>query len=310
MPLPAVVVIGSINMDLVVQLARLPRPGETVQGREFRQFPGGKGANQAVAAARLGAPCSLVGRVGRDAFGEQLVASLRSCGVDTTHVVATDGRSSGIAVIGVEDSGQNAIAVVAGANGIVTPRDVAAVEDLLSQADVLLLQLEIPLETVEAALRTARRRGVLTVLDPAPAPAAMPPPLFQVDVLCPNESEAETLTGTVIRDLAGAEHAAQQLRRRGVRWPVITLGERGALLCAEDGQCTLVPAFPIQARDTTAAGDAFAAAVGVTLAAGRPWPDAVCHGCAAGALAASRLGAQSAMPTLLEVESLVATAHG
>jgi ribokinase len=304
---PHVVVVGSVNMDLVARVERLPRPGETVHGRELIQSPGGKGANQAVAVARLGGRCTLIARVGDDGFGGTLAAGLASWGVNTDHVTVTDGCSSGVALIGVEDGGENAITIVSGANGRLTPDDVGAQEELIAAADVVLVQLEVPLETVEAALRIARAHGVPTVLDPAPAPREPPPEtLFDVEATCPNQAEAEALTGVAVTDPESAKEAAQALRQRGVRHAVITLGAGGALLCDEGGRCELVPAPAVAVVDTTASGDAFAAAFGLGRAEGQSPLEAVRFGCAAGSLAATRLGAQRAMPDRGQVEALQA----
>lgn len=302
---PHVVVVGSINLDLVMRVPHLPRPGQTVIGQDLRESPGGKGANQAVAAARLGARCSLVGGIGDDTFGDKLLDALAASGVETGHVRRFVDCPSGVALIGVEDSGQNAITIIPGANGRLRPEDVAACEPLIRQADVLLLQLEIPLDTVEAAVLLARRHGVITVLDPAPAPGRLPPALYQADVLCPNESEAESLTGIAVDDLASAQEAARALRKLGARHALVTLGARGAMICDEQDACTHVPNFRVTPTDTTAAGDALAAAVGVALAEGRPLCEAIRFGCAAGALATTRPGAQEAMPTRGEVEQLL-----
>lgn len=304
---PRIVVAGSINMDLVVRSARLPRPGETVIGRETEELPGGKGANQAVAAARLGAQVSLIARVGDDAFGAQLKAGLKSEGIDVGFVVVTPRCASGLAVVAVEDSGENAITVIPGANGRLTAQDVEGACELIRDADVLLVQLEVPLETVRAAIRVARQHETLVILDPAPAPspAAIPPDLLSVDVACPNESEATALTGLPVDNLKDAERAALRLRALGTRFAVITLGDEGAVVCGPDGQCQHIPPFDIQAVDTTAAGDAFAAALGVGLARGETMTRAVQHACAAGAMAATRHGAQCAMPRAADVARLI-----
>ena len=304
---PRVVVVGSINMDLVIRLAKLPRPGQTVVARESVEVPGGKGANQAVAAARLGASVSMVGRVGDDGFGERLRAGLASAGVDVRHVIETEQCASGLAVVTVEDSGENAIAVVPGANGRLSAEDVADAEKTIRSADLLLVQLEAPLETVAAAASLARRHQVLTVLDPAPAPASLPDGLFPVDVLCPNESEAAAMTGASLETPGDVERAAIELRRLGARHAVVTLGSRGAMLCSGDGDdtCLTIPASKIEPVDTTAAGDAFAAALGVWLATGHNIAEAVRFACAAGAIAASRPGAQPAMPTRAEIMAML-----
>jgi ribokinase len=299
-------VVGSINMDLVTRVSRLPRPGETLAGRDLRQIPGGKGANQAVAAARLGAQTTLLGRVGNDGFGPQLLSALRAAGVTTDFVQTLDSCSSGVALISVDDSGQNCITIISGANGRLLPADVEQDQDAVAKAQVLLLQLEIPLESVAAALSIARRNQVLTVLDPAPVPPGpLPDALFHVDVISPNQTEAESLTGIPVVDLDTAERAARQLLDRGAKSAVIKLGEQGALWCDRSG-CGHVPAARVAVVDTTAAGDAFTAALGVALAESQTLPVAVRFGCAAGTLATMTLGAQCSMPPRAAVDALVA----
>lgn len=301
-----VVVVGSINMDLVVRNPKLPRPGETVIGRDFAEIPGGKGANQAVAAARLQVRTSMIGRVGADAFGQRLRAGLEAAEVDVQHVGTISNGSSGIALICVEDSGQNCITVVPGANARLTPADVQAAADLIRSANVVLLQLEIPVDTVLATIAVARQAGVLTILDPAPAVQAVPPQLLHVDLVCPNETEAEILTGIPIHNEQDAARAARRLRDLGARQAVVTLGERGALLCDAAGICDMIPACEINPVDTTAAGDAFAAALGVALAEGQTLRQAVQFACAAGAAAASHTGAQPSMPNRREISQILA----
>jgi len=306
----SLVVVGSINMDLVARVARLPAPGETVHGRSFETIPGGKGANQAVTAARLGALVTMVGRVGDDAFASSLLGSLRSYGVHVEGVLPTAACASGIATIGVEDSGENAIVVIAGANGQVTPEDVARAEPILSAADTLLLQLEIPLESVVAAAALARQQRVRVVLNPAPAPSALPPALFEADVMCPNETEAGALTGLSGESMEVAGRQARWLVERGTGLAVITLGARGAVYCERGGEPVHVPAFAVRAVDTTAAGDAFAGALAVALSEGASAADAVRTACAAGALAATQPGAQPGMPSRADVESLIRQTKG
>jgi ribokinase len=305
-PGPLVVVVGSINMDLVTRVPRLPRPGQTVSGRDFQECPGGKGANQAVAAARLGARCHLIGRVGEDPLGRRLVQSLESHGVDTRGVAFTPGCSSGVALIGVEDGGQNAITIVAGANGRLTPADVDRYETLIGSAQAILLQLEVPFETVVRALELGRRHHVPVVLDPAPAPLdGLPDALWTADVLTPNQSEAELLSGSALANRADAERVARALKQRGPGWVVLKLGEEGALVCDESDRCMHIPAPRVVPVDTTAAGDAFSAAMAVAWSGGLDLIEAVRFACAAGALAVTRPGAQSAMPARHEVESLM-----
>jgi ribokinase len=302
---PRIVVVGSINMDLVVRSSHLPRPGETVIGRESLELPGGKGANQAVAAARLAADVFMVGRVGDDGFGERLRAGLEQEGIDISHVAVTPKSASGLAVVAVEDSGENSITVIPGANGRLTPADVTAASDLIREADVLLLQLEVPLETVLLAIELAVEFDTQVILDPAPAPPSFPHKLLAVDVACPNETEAAALTGIRIESLDDAQHAALRLHAMGARHAIITLGNQGAVVCGPDGWLEHVPSFSVAAVDTTAAGDAFAAGLGVSLAQGKPVSAAVRYGCAAGALATTRPGAQPAMPTAADVRKFV-----
>ena len=291
-------------MDLVVHTPRLPRPGETLTGTSFQQIHGGKGANQAVAAARLKADVSLIGRVGDDAFGQSLLTGLRNESIDVSHVKSTSGSSSGLAIIGVEDSGQNCITVIPGANGLVTMADIAAAEVVIAAANVLLLQLEIPLEAVLEAIRIARRHNVLTILDPAPALKQFPAELLQVDVVCPNESEAALITGLPVGNVAEAHLAAQRLCALGACNAIITLGTNGCVMCDETGMLQHVPAFTVFTVDSTAAGDAFAGALGFSLAQRKSLRDSVRFASAAGALASTRHGAQPAMPRFDAVNGL------
>jgi ribokinase len=304
---PRIVVVGSINMDLVVRSEKLPGPGETVIGREVREIPGGKGANQAVAAARLGANVSMIARVGDDAFGEKLRAGLASEGIDVGHVVVTSECASGLAVVAVDDRGENAITVIPGANGRLTSADVRAAEDLIRAADVVLLQLEIPIETVQSAVSLSRQLAKTVILDPAPAPRTVDSRMLSVDVICPNETEATALTGIAIANIDDAMRAAARLREMGPTYAIITLGRDGAVVCGPDGGLERVASFAITPVDTTAAGDAFAAALGFCLARRAPIHDAVRFACAAGAVAASRPGAQPSMPTVGEVSDLLRT---
>jgi ribokinase len=303
---PHVVVVGSINLDLVVRVARLPRPGETLLAQDLQTIPGGKGSNQAVAAARLGARVTMIGRLGDDPFGPRLRSSLEAESVGTEHVQSVENCPSGVAVIGVEESGQNAIMIVAGANGRLTPRDVQACEHVFQDADVLLVQLEVPTATVEAAVVLAQRHGVPVILDPAPAPAGpLSPTLSAVDILSPNQTEAEALTACPVNTPQDAERAAHILLERGARNVVVKLGAWGALVCEPSGEAELVPAAPVDVVDTTAAGDAFTAALAVGLCQGMALREAARFGCAAGSLATTRAGAQPAMPTREEVERFV-----
>lgn len=304
---PRILVVGSLNMDLVAHVAHLPQPGETVLVETFIQSPGGKGANQAVAAARLGAETTMLGCVGNDAFGTRLLAALRENGVATEHVRITSECSSGVALIGVEQSGQNSILVAGGANLCLLPGDVQASEHLFAAADAVLLQLEIPTRTVAAACLLAKRHGVMVLLDPAPAPGApLPEELCAVDLISPNQSEAESLTGIAVTCPADAARAAAVLQGRGARQVVVKLGAQGALCCDNRGAISHVSAPQVQAVDTTAAGDAFGAALAIALVEGRSLAEATEFACAAGALATTRRGAQEAMPTREAVDQLLA----
>ncbi|MCX7818407.1 MAG: ribokinase [Kiritimatiellae bacterium] len=308
---PRLVVVGSANMDLIASVPRLPGPGETVAGAAFAQAPGGKGANQAVAAARLGAEVRFVGCVGADAFGRELLESLRAAGVDSEGVRVSPTAKTGVALIAVERGGQNQIVVAPGANAEVSEGDVAKAEPAIRGASAVLLQLEIPLAAAVVAARLARRHGVRCVLNPAPAPTApLPAELARVDAICPNEFEALALTGVEARSLDDAREQVRRLLAAGAALAVVTLGERGAMAGERDGTVWHVPAFPVEAVDATAAGDAFAAALTVALCRGCSAPEAVRFASAAGALAATRPGAQPSLPTLDEVEKLLHSTGG
>lgn len=300
-----IVVVGSLNMDLVVQAPHIPVPGETVMGHDFGTFPGGKGANQAVAAARLGAEVTLVGRVGADEFGQRLLRRLETEGVDVKHVGVDEQAATGIALITLEASGENSIVVAPGANMRLLPTDVVATWQDLEGVDALVMPLESPLESVIAAAGLARKRGIRVMLNPAPAQPLPATLLEQVDVLVPNESEAAALTGMPVETLAQAEAAAHKLSARGAGAVVLTLGARGALLLGADGVGQHFPAHRIQVVDTTAAGDAFVGALTVALAEGQPLERAVRWGNGAGALATTKLGAQPSLPGRGGMEGLV-----
>ncbi len=293
------VVIGSINMDLVVRAPRLPRLGETILGRDFRTFPGGKGANQAVAASRIGGTVRMVGRVGQDAFGEALLQTMANDGVDISYVSRDPDSASGVALITVEEGGDNAIVVAPGANGKLSPEDIHAAEKAFVGAQVAVLQLECPLDTVHEAIRLARRLGVRVALNPAPAQPLPDDLLQQVDVLIPNQSELLLLSGE-----QEVEAAMRRMLERGVKTLIVTLGEKGCLVAQGTERHPIVP-FPVQAVDTTAAGDAFVGAFAVAWAEGKSLVEAARWGNAAGALAATRAGAQPSLPTRQEVLKLL-----
>ena len=299
-----IVVLGSINMDLVAVAPSLPTPGETVMGSDFATLPGGKGANQAVAAARLGAEVRMVGRVGDDVFGPMLLENLEANGVGVSDVLTTPGMSSGIAVILLDDERENYIVGIYGANMACDEVQVAAASQALEGADALLLQMEIPLDVSLEAARIARRMGVRVIYDPAP-PSKIPLSCYDAfDIIAPNQSEAEVLTGVAVEDVGSAYEAASILRERGARVALVKLGEQGVVYSADQG-VGHVPAFEVDANDTVAAGDGFAGALAVALAEGQPMEDALRFANAAGALVVTRRGAQDAMPDREEVEQFL-----
>jgi ribokinase len=303
---PRIAVVGSLNMDLVIRAAHIPHPGETIIGSDFQTVPGGKGANQAVAAARLGAGVSMVGRLGSDSFADSLLKNLAESGVGTTHIQQDAETPSGVALIVVDDQGENSIVVASGANMRFSKESVQAAADIIAGADVLVLQLEVPLDAVMQAARIADAHDVTVVLNPAPA-RELPAELFTlVDVLIPNETEAAILSGKQVEKYSDLTLAAAELQDRGAESVVITLGKRGALLKSSDQEPQMVAAFEVKPVDTTAAGDAFVAGLAVHLAAGHPLSEAVRWGNAAGALAAMRFGAQTSLPTKVEVTRLIA----
>lgn len=299
--MPDILVVGSLNTDLVVRTPRFPRPGETISGEDLQIIPGGKGANQAVAAARLGASVAMLGRVGQDNFGDFLLENLRANHVDTSLVRRAD-AATGTATIIVDENGQNSIVLSAGANGKVRPEDAAAA--LFQDFKLLLLQLEIPLETVISAARRARENGLQVVLNPAPA-RSLPDELISLtDYVVPNESELSLLTGQDVNNTASAESAARGLLERGPGAIIVTLGSRGALLVTNEA-ATHVKPFRVDVVDTTAAGDAFIGGFASALLQDRPLKEAVRYGSASGALATTKFGAQPSLPSSDEVEELI-----
>lgn len=297
---------GSLNMDLVCQTPRLPRPGETLLGQQFTTVPGGKGANQAVAVARLGVPTTMIGRVGNDGFGHSLINSLNAAGVAAEAVVLDTQAPTGVALIVVDNGGQNQIVVVPGANGLVGDREVQSLRDRLRTGDGLLLQLEVPLVAVQQATQVAQEKGATVILDPAPAPAALPDNLMvRVDWLTPNQTEASQLVGFAVTDVASAWAAAQILRQRGPRCVIIKLGEQGAVV-ATPTHGFHQPALAVHAVDTVAAGDAFNGGLAAGLIDGLSPEPAVQWATTVAAYAVTQRGAQRSMPTRSQVDALLA----
>jgi ribokinase len=290
-----IIVFGSINIDLVAKTSRLPQPGETIIGSNFCTAGGGKGANQAVAAARLGASTHIIGRVGNDKFAEELLTNLQSFGLNTDNVSIDKNTHSGVAVIAVEDSGQNNIIVIPGANNNFDDEDLERLKKLLPGATALLLQLEIPLPIVQKAAVLAREAGVLVILDPAPARSDMRIEIYPlIDIMTPNEVEASQLVGFPVNNPETAILAGKQLQERGVRNVIVKLGDRGVVAVTAD-ETFFVPAFAVEAIDTVAAGDAFNGGLAAALDGGLSLSEAVVWGAAAGALCATKMGAQVAM---------------
>lgn len=299
-----IIVIGSLNMDLVTQTGRLPLPGETIHGMQFKMVPGGKGANQAAAAALLGGRVYMAGKVGSDSFGEQLIHNLNDKGVNTDHVLPVSGTSTGIASILVDEHGENSIVVVAGTNYLMTKADIDAVKPVIATCGFMMLQFEIPLDVVAYAVETARQLGVQTVLNPAPAYQEGSTFIHLVDYLILNETETELFSGMKVTGIETAERAARTLLERGVKTVLVTMGGDGVLMVT--GNTVLhVPAWLVKVVDTTAAGDAFTAGFTVALADGKPVEEAVKYANAVGAITVTRFGAQTSLPTSEEVARFV-----
>ena len=296
----SIVVIGSSNTDMVIKADHLPLPGETVLGGTFLLNPGGNGANQAVAAARLDGRVCFITKTGNDAFGKENIALFQQEGIDTGYAMVDELLPSGVALITVDKKGENCIVVASGANASLLPADLLPAREKIVSASVLVLQLEIPLEAVEHAAALAAGAGVRVILNPAPA-RALPDSLLQhISILTPNETEAELLTGIAIHDISSAEQAAKLLQQKGVATVLVTLGDKGALLVTAD-TVTHIPSFKVQAVDTTAAGDVFNGALAVAVAQNVPLPDAVLFATKAAAISVTRMGAQSSAPYLKEV---------
>jgi len=301
---PKIVVVGSSNMDLVVKSPRIPAKGETILGGDFIMTPGGKGANQAVAAAKLGAEVYFVAKLGDDIFGRQSLSNFQKVGIRTEYVEQTKEAPSGVALITVDDAGDNVIVVAPGANLKLSPHDVEKAQSAIASSGAVAAQLEVPLETVECAARLAKEAAVPFILDPAPARKLSAELLQMVDVLKPNETEAEILTGIKVTDKKSALAAAKDLLKRGVKAVILTMGAKGYLLATKRAM-EFVPSVKVDAVDATAAGDAFTGSLGVGLAQGKTLKDAALFANHVAALSVTKMGAQSSMPDAEQVENFI-----
>lgn len=298
-----ILVVGSSNTDMVIQTDHLPVAGETILGGTFFMNPGGKGANQAVAIARLGGKITFICKTGRDVFGHQSHQLFEDEGIDTSYILSDSKYPSGIAMITVDNKAENCITVAPGANMNLTPHDLAKAKNAIDEADIILLQLEIPMETVEYVAKVAKEQDKRVILNPAPAPAQ---PLSEellnsLYLITPNETEAELISGQKVTDIETAIKAADLIKAKGVKNVIITMGSKGAFV-STDTVCELVPSYKVKAVDTTAAGDIFNGALVVALSEGRDWIEATRFACKTSAIAVTRVGAQSSAPYRNEVD--------
>ncbi len=301
---PNICVVGSSNLDLIAKVPRLPRMGETLLGRYFHMSCGGKGANQAVIAAKLGARVTMITRLGRDYPGEIILKNYREMGVDTRYIFFDEESSSGVAPILVDDQGRNLLVYIPGANSKLSPEDARRAKDAIQAAEVLVCQLEVPLETTMEALRIASEGGVLTILNPAPARSLPEELLGLSDIIVPNETEAEIITGLPVETPEQIEAAAYRLREMGAGQTIITLGEKGVLLLDETG-LALVPAEAAEAVDTTGAGDAFIGSLAYFLARGKKMDEAVKKANSIAAVSVAKVGTQVSFPHRREIAYLL-----
>jgi ribokinase len=301
-----IVVVGSSNTDMILKVPRIPKPGETILGGRFTTAAGGKGANQAVAAARAGGKITFIARVGDDMFGQQARGGFESDNINVEFLKTDSKEPSGVALIYVDKKGENSIAVASGANAALSLKDIDDAEEKIKAADILLMQLETPLKTVTRAAHIAKQAGVKVILNPAPAHQLDDSLLSMLSVITPNESEAELLTGIIVNDSSEAEKAATRLLDRGLEIVIITLGSKGAFLKTKD-HSELVPGFKVEAIDATAAGDVFNGALAVAIAEDKPIRDAVLFANAAAALSVTKLGAQPSAPFKEDIDDLLKT---
>ncbi|WP_025820186.1 ribokinase [Shewanella marina] len=299
------IVLGSVNADHVVQVPQFARPGETISAAGYQVIPGGKGANQAVAAARLGADIGFIACVGDDDFGQRMINEYQTLGMNTEAIMIADNMATGVAMIQVTDAGENSICIAAAANNMLTVEKLAAHHHLIAAADMLLMQLETPLATITKAAEIAKQHKTKVILNPAPATALPEALLANVDLITPNETEAELLTGIKVTDLTSAAQAANVLHAKGISQVMITLGSEGVWL-SEQGQGQQIQGFKVDAIDTTAAGDTFNGALLTGLQNDLALTDAIRFAHAAAAISVTRFGAQTSIPTLAEVEQFLA----
>jgi ribokinase len=299
-----IVVVGSSNTDMILQMAHIPRPGETIIGGKFSMAAGGKGANQAVGAARAGGKVTFIARVGSDMFGEQAVKGFARDGINVDHVIRDAEAPSGVALIFVADDGENSIGVASGANARLSPVDIRAAEKVIASAGILVMQLETPLETVQAAAEIAAANNVPVILDPAPAQPLSDDILKHVSIMKPNESEAEILTGQKVTNADDAGKAAQALMKHGVKTVLLTMGASGTMVATSEGT-EVIPSYKVKAVDSTAAGDVFTGSLAVALSEGKELKEAVRFANAAAAISVTRLGAQPSAPTRKEIEEFI-----
>ena len=299
-----IVVVGSSNTDMIIKTKKIPKPGETVIGGKFFKAAGGKGANQAVAAARAGGHVTLIASVGKDVFGEEAIKGFRNDGINVEYIKRNDELASGIALIFIDGNGENSIAVASGANLNLEEADLVIAQDKITNADVLLMQLEIPIETVEAAAKIACSAGVKVILNPAPAQPLRDELLKCISILTPNESEAELLTGVEVKNENDAKKAAKFLLAKGVELVIITLGASGALVATNE-ESKLICGFKVNAVDTTAAGDVFNGALSVAFSESKCLDDAIKFAHAAAAISVTKIGAQPSAPRLTEINKFL-----
>lgn len=299
-----IVVIGSSNTDMIIRMQRIPAPGETVIGGTFSTAPGGKGANQAVAAARAGGDVTFIARIGNDMFGQEALVGFINDNIDVTHVSTDPEAPSGVASIFVDANGQNSIAVASGANANLSPDDIARAQEDIKSADILVMQLETPIETITTAAKIAHDHGVKTILNPAPAQPLSDDLLKTISILTPNESEAQLLTGIQVKTDDDVKKAAESLLDRGFETVLITLGEKGVFMATAD-HTEMIPAFKVDPVDTTAAGDVFNGSLAVAIAEGKPLNDAILFANAAAALSVTKLGAQPSAPTRKDIDDFL-----